>query len=305
MNAILAEIKHSKYFSISVDSTPDISHSDQLAFCVRYAKSGMPIERFIQFIHINQHNSEYLSNTVINFLSKHSINFSDCRGQSYDNANNMAGKYSGLQQRLLQLNKYAIFIPCAAHSLNLVGTAAVSDNRHAASFFCFTESIYTFFVDSTFRWDLLTNALASKQKTLKRSSGTRWYAKFNSIDALNGSIKQVKDVLLQMINDEQLQTNGINKVLATGHIRNLCKFENILMLKIWYAILKQFERVSKILQKSDLNVSIAVRLYRGLISYCEGVKDKFQVFFDDAKSVYIELDSEQHISKSRSAMHLH
>jgi hypothetical protein len=33
---ILAEVKLSKYYSISVDSTPNIAHVDQLAFIIRY-----------------------------------------------------------------------------------------------------------------------------------------------------------------------------------------------------------------------------------------------------------------------------
>lgn len=159
LNVILNEISQAKYFSISVDSTPDISHCDQLAFCIRYVKGGAPVERFLQFIHINQHKSEYLLNTVTEFLSKYSIDLSNCRGQSFDNAYNMSGKYTGLQQRILELNKFATFVPCAAHSLNLVGVAAVSKNQTAAFFFCFMESIYSFFVNSTFRWDLLIKAL--------------------------------------------------------------------------------------------------------------------------------------------------
>lgn len=93
LNVILSEIQDAKYFAISVDSTPDVSHCDQLVFCVRYVKNGAPVERFLEFIPINQHNSEYLTDTVIKFMEKHSIKLSDCRGQSYDNANNMAGKY--------------------------------------------------------------------------------------------------------------------------------------------------------------------------------------------------------------------
>lgn len=36
--SITAEVKQAKYFSISVDSTPDVSYTDQLAFTVRYVK---------------------------------------------------------------------------------------------------------------------------------------------------------------------------------------------------------------------------------------------------------------------------
>lgn len=93
---ILDELKESKYYSISVDSTPDISHTDQLSFCIRYVKDGGPVERFMQFIPIQEHKSEYLAEIVISFLKKHGINIADCRGQCYDNANNMAGQYKGL-----------------------------------------------------------------------------------------------------------------------------------------------------------------------------------------------------------------
>ncbi|XP_022163997.1 uncharacterized protein LOC111029339 [Myzus persicae] len=45
---IVEEIQKAKYFSIIVDSTPDVSHVDQLSFVVRYVKNnGTPIERFM------------------------------------------------------------------------------------------------------------------------------------------------------------------------------------------------------------------------------------------------------------------
>lgn len=86
-----------------------------VVFCIRYVKNDAPVKRFLQFIHINRHNSEYLTGTVTNFMSKNSIDISYCRGQSYDNTNNMAGKYTGLQQRILDMNELAIFLPCASH----------------------------------------------------------------------------------------------------------------------------------------------------------------------------------------------
>jgi hypothetical protein len=37
----------------------------------------------------------------------------------------MAAEYNGLQKEILEKNKYTIYIPCARHSLNLVGHAAL------------------------------------------------------------------------------------------------------------------------------------------------------------------------------------
>ena len=46
-----------KYYSISVDSTPDISHSDKLCCIFRYVLDSQPVERFVQFIEMKGHKS--------------------------------------------------------------------------------------------------------------------------------------------------------------------------------------------------------------------------------------------------------
>jgi hypothetical protein len=42
--AIVTEIQKAKYFSISVDSTPDVTHIDKLTFILRYVKNAVPKE---------------------------------------------------------------------------------------------------------------------------------------------------------------------------------------------------------------------------------------------------------------------
>lgn len=97
--------------------TPDLSHVDQLTFVIRYVKDRIPVERFLKFIPIKGHKSEYLAETILFFLENHDIAIKDCRGQSYDNASNMSGKYTGLQARIKEKCEFATYVPCAAHSL--------------------------------------------------------------------------------------------------------------------------------------------------------------------------------------------
>jgi hypothetical protein len=145
LTTIINEINAAKYYSISVDSTSDLSHIDQLTFIVRFVKDGKPIERFLLFLPIEEHKALYMTDTVLNFLENLKIPIKNCRGQSYDNAANMAGKYSGLQARIKEHYKFAIFVPCAAHSLNLVDAQAVGCVSEAVAYFQFVQKLFNFF----------------------------------------------------------------------------------------------------------------------------------------------------------------
>ena len=52
---IVSEVKAAKYYSISVDSTPDIAHTDQLTVILRYVLQDCPVERFVKFLLIHGH----------------------------------------------------------------------------------------------------------------------------------------------------------------------------------------------------------------------------------------------------------
>ena len=94
------------------------------------------VERFSTFLLIECHTGEYLADTLFNyFKSKCLLNFKLCRGQSYDNAANMAEKFNGMQQRILERNKFALFVLCAGHSINLVSCAAVDCCLEVVNFF--------------------------------------------------------------------------------------------------------------------------------------------------------------------------
>lgn len=144
---ILKEVQKAKYFGIVLDSTPDISHVDQLTFVIRYvAVDGMPVERFICFVPNVGHKSEEIVNSVLGLFEKYNLDISNCRGQSYDNASNMSGIYSGVQARIKQLSPLAEYVPCAAHSLNLVGSCAAESCIEAVSFFGLLQELYNFLV---------------------------------------------------------------------------------------------------------------------------------------------------------------
>ena len=148
---IATEIQEAKYYSISVDSTPDLSHIDQLTLIVRYVQlNGRPVERFLRFIELHGHGAENMTAVVMKMIDDLGLDISNCRGQSYNNAANMSGIYTGLQARIRSINPLAYFVPCATHSLNLVGACAAGSCVAAVSYFGFLQTLYNFFSASTY-----------------------------------------------------------------------------------------------------------------------------------------------------------
>ena len=138
---IIDQVKETKYFSLTVDSTPDISHVDRLACVLQYVLEDGPVERFIQFLDMKGHTAEEMLKSVSGFFEKEGINIENCRGQSYDNASNISVKYGGLQALIRGKNKLADWVPCFAHSFNLVGHCAVDCVPGVTSFFSFVQKL--------------------------------------------------------------------------------------------------------------------------------------------------------------------
>lgn len=280
LKKIINEVQLAKYFSISVDSTPDLSHVDQLTFIIRYIKGRDPVERFLKFIPIKEHKSEYLAETVLNFLESHEIPIKDCRGQSYDNASNMSGKYSGLQARIKEKCEFAAFVPCAGHSLNLVGVHAAGCVPEVTQFFEIIQKVYNFFSGSTYRWNILTEHLGLK-KVVKSLSQTRWSARADAVSALHEGHKQIIEALLAIATDtEQAQET---REEASSLSRKMEKLEFILLTEIWNSILERIDRTSNYLQKETITLDVATNLFTALDDYIISLRDKFDYFESSAR----------------------
>jgi len=92
-------------------------------------------ESFVDFIALDAEDAQSLADVILSKIAADDLDFQDCRGQGYDNAATMAGKHSGVQRRVIQVNHKAQFVSCSNHSLNLAGVHAVSSNSNSVTFF--------------------------------------------------------------------------------------------------------------------------------------------------------------------------
>ena len=83
-STILSRINDSKYYAITTDCTPDISHKEQLSLtlrCTSITEDAVSVkEYFITFLEIDDTTGAGLTETILKTLSDHGLNISNCRG---------------------------------------------------------------------------------------------------------------------------------------------------------------------------------------------------------------------------------
>ncbi|XP_065664514.1 zinc finger MYM-type protein 1-like [Hydra vulgaris] len=212
----------------NIDSTPDISHVDELTLVIRYVlKNRNVVERFLQFIPIEHHDGEYVFNLVVGILQFHRIDIKNCRSQSYDNASNMSGIYSGVQARFREINHLAEWVPCAAHSLNLVSSAAVEGCSASVNYFGVIQSVYNFFSASTKRWSILIELLKENLFVLQSLLETRWSSRSDAIRAFYANYLEIRQALCEVTNSRHQPPAAVHE--AKSLVKHLDYFETALI----------------------------------------------------------------------------
>lgn len=96
-------------FSIIVDGTQDISGAEQESICLRYVDHDlMPHEVFIGLYVVSETTGQAIADMATDVLVRLSLPMAGLRGQGYDGAANMAGKYSGAQAILRRQQPLAL-----------------------------------------------------------------------------------------------------------------------------------------------------------------------------------------------------
>ena len=99
----------------------------------------MVLARFVKFIPTRGHTDHQSADLLFEFKEDNGISLKDLRGQYYENASNISGKYKDLQAIIKECNHQAEYILCVAHSLNLVEKCAAECCQSAVRFFMLVQ----------------------------------------------------------------------------------------------------------------------------------------------------------------------
>ena len=212
---LICEIKKAKFYGILFDSTPDISHTEQMSQVIRYVKidnRNVEVkESFLGFIPLSGKKADSITQEIVQSLEKDGLDLKLCRSQGYDNATTMSGIYTGVQTRIKKFNPKAIFVPCANHSLNLCGVHAFGSVSVCVTFFGTLESVYTFFSCSTHIWEVLKETVGV---TVKRLNDTRWSAHHDAVKPIFKHFEKLVKAVEKLCDaSENLDTRGAAEVI--------------------------------------------------------------------------------------------
>ena len=110
--------------------------------------------------------------------------------------------------------KFAEWIQCAAHSLNLVGSTAVECCTAAVNYFGIQQSVYTFLSASPQRWSYLLQNMQNKVFVVKSLSETRWSASSSASKALALNYLEVIQTLKDIAASERQPPMAVHEAMS-------------------------------------------------------------------------------------------
>ncbi|XP_029348431.1 52 kDa repressor of the inhibitor of the protein kinase-like [Acyrthosiphon pisum] len=270
LKEIVGKVNAAEGFAVLADETTDIATKEQLTLCVRFIdNNNMVNESFLQFVIIHSLTGNDLASAIINGLKSCGINCEYLIGQGYDGASNMSGKYKGVQAIVREEYPKAIYVHCAAHTLNLAVSKA-SNIQPIRNCLSIIEKLYDFF-NTPKRNNVLLNCIKNANetpnaKTLKRLCATRWIQRYDAVNDFAELFPFVMDALDNISISHDL--SGTDASILSKSIDS----EFIISLQVVKLLFSYGLPLCKQLQKIRIDLKEAVELSNDVIKNLELIR---------------------------------
>ena len=248
-----------KYFAIMVDETTDLGRHEQVSICIRYIDDNLTIkENFVGFFKTDSTTAKSLCRLVLTALENFGLDYkSKLVGQCYDGAANMSGLKNGLNKKIREKAKKALYIHCYAHQLNLALMHSCNNIKHARNCLDTLNSLHSFIEGSAKRHSLFQLIQDKSNATiLKHLSDTRWGSRSSSLDAMKDSFSSV----IKFLDIVDTHENNDTGAKASGLLRQVKNFDFLFHVHILQALFKKTGILHTSLQCSSLDINTALDL---------------------------------------------
>lgn len=290
LKKVISDVKGAHFFSVLADETTDVAKIEQFALCVRYLKNKSVEESFLQFVPVTSTTGENLGNVIIKKLSSYGLDMNNLRGQGYDGAASMSGRFNGVQAVIKKSYPTALYVHCVSHSLNLAisDACSVQPIRNCMGII---ENAYNFFNTPkrqnvlTQKIDELPNDLKLRRDRLKQLCPTRWVQRQDSINVMKQLFTHSIHALEEICEWQEKEASSGAKLL----LNTLSSSEFIISLLVAESVFAFTLPLSKILQSKNIDlfhaITLAENCLKELKSMRETAETSFVSIFDEAKKI--------------------
>ncbi|XP_028419289.1 zinc finger MYM-type protein 1-like [Dendronephthya gigantea] len=266
LRELLAEIRDAECYSIIADETRDLSGAEQFSVSIRWVDSEYNIsEDLIGMVEVENTTAEVLTSVIKDTLLRCVLPLSQCRGQAYDGAANMAGCISGVAKRLQEDEPSALFVHCLAHNLNLCLQDCGRQCDAVKEALNLTSGVATIIRASPKRFAIfrhLQEEFNMDASGLKPLCPTRWTVRTGAINAILKNYEIICNELEQVSKD-----SGPSASNASGYVALMERFQTFFGLRLSYLVFSATEQLSRTLQGHDLNAQDAAMAVSQAVSF--------------------------------------
>ena len=309
-NVIIKELREAKYFSILADEAVDRSNKEQMSLVLRYVdKIGQIKEEFVKFIECDDGISgEAMARKVATNIAELKLEMSDCRGQGYDGAGNMAGKYRGTAARIQRDHPKAVYVHCASHRLNL-DVCNSCDLPLVRDMMGTVKRVSDYFNNSPKRQSCLETQIKqvlpnSEHKKLIDVCRTRWIERIDGLDRMQQLYEPVMLALEEIKDNEDKTWNSDSSSEASTLFDACSHFKYLMALVVCRNVVGYTAHLTKKLQYMSSDVLKAYNMLEVLKSTLAGVREDIdnynKTLFDTAVGLAQLIDEEFVASKPRT-----
>ena len=223
-------------------------------------KTGHIREEFLKFIDLQKGTSgETIATAIKSELTSLGLDLGKCRGQAYDGAGNMSGKYLGASSLIQAKFPKALHVHCASNRLNLCVANACSIPSIRDTF-GFMKDVHHFF-NWPKRLSLLERKIAeicpaSKRHTLIDVCRARWIARIEALQVFEILYPAIMLALKAVDDNEDGTWKGETCIEAKGLYSACTSFEFIMSFVLAQNGLSYVETATRKLQATKMEVVI-------------------------------------------------
>ena len=133
-------------FAIMADETTDRQHAEDLAIGVRFVHKGIPEERVVAMVKLEERDAETLAALILAELDRLQIPRILLVSQTHDGASVMSGIRGGVQAIISrEVGRNVLYLHCLAHQLHLVVVWLLKMVPEVQKFFTIMQRLTAFF----------------------------------------------------------------------------------------------------------------------------------------------------------------